>query len=303
MKKTVTAVKKRPFIIAAAVILVIAIVLAAFFIVRGIAGKEKPFGTKIVFDRLYTPEPGTEFVYDAKSLSALLPNDQQYVYYNVIVDNYGSASALGFDESSYTEADWMRVYSDPDSGASLKIDRFGRFIYDPENAVRQYQTTNNDRYNFIVDVIEKCGLGDKISDGWSSCGDVVTDEYGNDAVITTAITVDSRISTDGRVEAKIGENGNVSEITCGIYSYGKSQKAHLISVKKAIEKIKKGQAELIVENEATRFEFEEISLKYMPQETADGDRMLQPVYEFSGTAISPSGESDSFIARVQANKY
>lgn len=304
MKKGFAIMFKRPAVlIVCAVIVIIAVAAILFFTLCGKKKNENRFGTEIVFDSAVKPGADTKYVYDSKMLeSSLLCENYGLVYYEPVTDDYSVAATLGFDENTFVEDAGMRVYSDAESGAKLKIDRYGQFTYTLGKRAKTGISSNEEYYQYIRDILKESKLLIGFTGEWSSSGNLIQNDNG-DSVSITSLTVDTNYCTDGNVTAAVDTNGNVSEIEYRVFRYSKSQKADLISINAAIKRIKAGKAQFIAENTSARLEFENVALRYYPWQTADGDRIMQPVYEFLGTSVLPSGETETFTAIVQANKY
>lgn len=267
------------------------------------------------------PEPtvfdNTELVYDIKMLEAQIPNEDHYVYTNPKLIDYSIVEKLGFDINNYrlTDDGEDRIYEAEgrDEKKFLMIDKFGCFSYSTGISTPYINMpfTAEECNKIAKDFLKKYGLyNDRIgtrrsvNESW----DYPNPSLGVDEEHGTLLTIGINFipeDTDGRgtgkISVEVNAKGEVVSVSYNLREYDGMKKTDLISIKKAIERIKVGNAFIEVENPSIKLIFEDVKLSYYSQESNKENLLMQPVYVFTGTSETIEGKKESFAITVQAN--
>ena len=279
----------------------------------------KKIGSKIKFASS-TPSvcDTTEFEYDLDELEKQISDNEGFVYLNPKKTDYKIVEKFGFDINDYEIApSGERFYKIKDKKKeSCYVDEFGAFSYfsDVQDTDYKFPYSNKECVKIAKDYLIQYGLwNDKILDeNHVSYNESSTGTFENGQEISTltglgvnffAKKVDGyNLAGNSRVSVEINGEGKVRSVMYNIREYEDKEKVDLISIKEAIENIKKDDAFIEVESDSDKLIFKNAHLSYWTQNRNKDNLIMQPVYVFSGTSITSDGSEEPFSITVQANE-
>lgn len=279
----------------------------------------KKIGSKIKFASS-TPSvcDTTEFEYDLDELAKQINDNEGFVYLNPKKTDYKIVEKFGFDINDYEiVASGERFYKIKDNNKTkscFKIDEFGAFSYfsEVQETYYEFPYSNKECVKMAKDYLLKYGLwNNKLLDENNISFNENSTVEGNNEKTTIhglgvnffAKKVDSyNIAGNSRVSVEINGEGKVKSVRYNIREYESKEKVNLISIKEAIENIKKDDAFIEVESVSDKLIFKNVHLSYWTQNRNKDNLIMQPVYVFSGTSITSDGSEEPFSITVQANE-
>ena len=128
-------------------------------------------------------------------------------------------------------------------------------------------------------------------------------EAGKNVILTDNISnINKTILINKEITVDLNGKGEVLQVFYNIREYESKEKVDLISIKEAIENIKKDDAFIEVESVSDKLIFKNVHLSYWTQNRNKDNLIMQPVYVFSGTSITSDGSEEPFSITVQANE-
>lgn len=262
------------------------------------------------------PESNTKFNFDADKLEAQIAKDSAFIYQNPKLTDYKIVSDFGFDINDYKlRDDGTRVYKSKGVGGEdkfLDIDQFGCFSYKTgvEHTSREITLTEKECYKIAKEYLEKYGLFSSIiGKTWSTSESTTTSKSEGTTKLTIGISFYPKqkdgldIGGNSQIYVEINANGEVCYVTYYFREYEDKKTVKLISMQEALNRFKEGKAFVQMENTPSELIFENVSLAYWTQDRNLDNIVMQPVYVFSGTSITATGETKEFSVTVQANKF
>ena len=275
----------------------------------------KKIGSKIKFASS-TPSvcDTTEFEYDLDELAKQINDNDGFVYLNPKKTDYKIVEKFGFDINDYTVENSERYYKS-DEGTPpksyIKIDEFGAFDYGTSAKETKFEMTYSEKEtvelakNFLV----KYDLWDEQLDEKNVSfneGATINENgrlvYGRGVNFFMKKKDEYNIGGNSRVTVDLNGKGEVLQVFYNIREYESKEKVDLISIKEAIENIKKDDAFIEVESVSDKLIFKNVHLSYWTQNRNKDNLIMQPVYVFSGTSITSDGSEEPFSITVQANE-
>jgi hypothetical protein len=260
-----------------------------------------------------------EMVYDMGELKKQIPSEDVYVYLNPQNTDYKIADALGFDTNDFAVEDsGERTYmkgNSVESGFFLRIDKFGTFTYKTNSPDTFFEMpySENECVQIAKAFLEKYDLWDKeqldesrvVVNNTSIGAEGNMDEritIGHDVYFHAKQTDGLEVFGNARVIVEINGNGEVRSVTYSLRRYEDRQKADLISLEEAFQRIDDRKAFIEVESDSAKLIFEKVILAYWTQNRNEDNLVMQPVYAFQGTSVTLDGEEEPFAITVQANR-
>lgn len=277
-------------------------------------------GTKIVFPGAAESQINVENMeYDLESLQKSVDEqtskNKYYVYYNPKKVDYSIAKRFGFGEHAYSENTkgdvYERFYNGMGETASesafLKIDEYGCFTLKTgiKETTFEMPFTPQECCSFAKEFLKKNDLlKETVSDNWSVNEQSLSDENVS-KVHQLGINIFREIDGievigNSRITVYVNGNGEIVNVYYNWREYLDSATVKLISVKKAISKIKEKEASISLEENPISMRIDNVAISYYEQARNEKNQMIQPVYIFSGVAETTEGEKE-FYAIVQAN--
>ena len=232
-----------------------------------------------------------------------------YVFYDPVEKADEVAEQFGFAGCEYeTFRENGRIYRSDD--ATLTVDKYGCFHYSLLKAGSQYEMTLSPSKcrNIAKKYLKEKGFWPATTryHGYST-------EYNTVGGVTTktGISVSFKIKKfEGReisgypwIHTDVNADGNLKFLDLVWREYRSKEKAELISVAEALEKIREGDARFSVGLPPARLDIKNVSICYYNEGDMFSDTiMLQPVYVFTGTSTTVAGEKERFSITVQANR-
>ena len=274
----------------------------------------KKIGSKIKFASS-TPSvcDTTEFEYDLDELEKQINDSDGFVYLNPKKTDYKIVEKFGFDINDYEIApSGERFYKIKDKKKeSCYVDEFGAFSYfsEVQESYYEFPYSNKECVKMAKDYLLKYGLwNDKLLDENHVSYNEITEDDGNVTLIGLVVNFFAKkvegynLAGNSRVSVEINGEGKVRSVMYNIREYEDKEKVDLISIKEAIENIKKDDAFIEVESVSDKLIFKNVHLSYWTQNRNKDNLIMQPVYVFSGTSITSDESEEPFSITVQANE-
>lgn len=255
----------------------------------------------------------TKFEYDLDELEKQINDSEGFVYLNPKKTDYKIVEKFGFDINDYEIApSGERFYKIKDKKKeSCYVDEFGAFSYfsEVQETYYEFPYSNKECVKMAKDYLLKYGLwNDKILDENHVSYNEITEDDGNVTLIGLVVNFFAKkvdgynLAGNSRVSVEINGEGKVRSVMYNIREYEDKEKVDLISIKEAIENIKKDDAFIEVESVSDKLIFKNVHLSYWTQNRNKDNLIMQPVYVFSGTSITSDGSEEPFSITVQANE-
>ncbi len=295
------------------------VIVSAFAIVRlciDHSPKNAAFAISFPKSMDSTPTVSSETLkeYDAAKLQAMVDHDTAYLYYAPKLKGYSIVKKLNSNFSEYSVYDGMpiRLYLDNhrDADESLEIDPYGCFTYDsgaPDTYGKEYPFTDEQTLEMAKAFLNQYNLLDDSFSVYSISNTMIMQA---DSETVVARKVEFFQSMDGkeicgsnRMGVNLNGNGEVTDAYYYVRQYTKRKAVDLISVEEALKRIEKGEGFVKVSHSgrSDKLTFEKVSIGYWTHIFDYEHTVMQPVYIFEGTSLSPSGTVDKFTIMVQAN--
>ncbi len=231
------------------------------------------------------------------------------------------AEKFGFSPDQLIESKtdrYVAVYQNKAAGTKLSIDRFGCYAYDikTNEPFCVYTLTDEESANIAKTFLEDHHISTEAFPKWGVSATEWNTTFAENEPIKEKTAVTIHFSPDdqdgfpvsgGGISVTLEGNGNVSRVSSYALTYQSKQRTELISISEAIERIRQGEASIGYEGDhfdsASKIVIEGLTPAYSDGRAANGEFVIQPCYLFFGTAYNKKGETTSFIATVQANKY
>lgn len=263
----------------------------------------------------------TEFQYNLDELEKQISDNESFVYLNPKKTDYKIVEKFGFNINDYEiVASGERYYKIIDSNNKTKfrfeIDEFGAFSYvtDVQETYYKFPYSNKECVKIAKDYLIQYGLwNDKLLDenriSFNESSSIEIEDNREKETIHGIVVnffakkVDGyNLAGNSRVSVEINGEGKVKSVMYNIREYEDKEKVDLISIKEAIENIKKDDAFIEVESVSDKLIFKSVHLSYWTQNRNKDNLIMQPVYVFSGMSVTSDGSEEPFSITVQANE-
>lgn len=176
------------------------------------------------------------------------------------------------------------------------------YDYKPQNL-----PSDEEAKKIALDFLKKNGIYDKrfiyCGVAYDSSGSSLTNDY---KILRKDVNffpvVDGKdVYGVSKIIVTVGDNGKIIEVSKWYKEYEEYKKVKIIPVDKALEKVKKKEASTSINPRAKSATIKEAFLAYWEDAgTIDEQPYLQPVWVFTGEAVTEDGKVESFDAIVPA---
>ena len=232
-----------------------------------------------------------------------------YIYFDPEEKMSEIVKLFGFEGEEYSSfMETERYYKSGDK--TLRVDDYGCFTFNLGETSERLEMPYTPKECLTIAknyMREKNLLPENVASEWS------VNEMSNTAYGTTVITeyginiyrgkLDGRdVTGNSRITIEINGDGNVSQITYNWREYRSKERAELIPVSEALEKVYSKDARFEVKNPASKLTIKGVELFYYELARDHDNLAIQPIYVFTGTSRTTDGKTEDFAVMVQANR-
>ncbi len=216
---------------------------------------------------------------------------------------------FGFEGEEYSPfMETERYYQS--EGKSLRVDAYGCFTFDLDKKSNRLEMPYTPQECLTIAknyLREKSLLPENVASEWSV--DEISGTVNNvNTVYEYGVNIykgkisGRNVTGNSRITVFVNGDGNVRQITYNWREYRSKERAELISVAEALEKVYNREARFEVNNPSAKLSIKKVEVYYYEQARSQENLAIQPIYVFSGISTTTQGEKEDFAVIVQANR-